>query len=276
MKFAFLAGAGLALLTGPIAVVAAQTATSTPVPPPTAVASVSPPAAPSVAVTGTASATARPSTTPAPTATATPQPPPGPTPGPIGDGSEEPPFLFGTVQQSLVAELRAVGGFGGGRTHYVTLDEDQAGTVRVRYSLFSFPEGFYVVYIYGRGSCADRGPVIAQLRGVSLGPEAPGSLALVFNNVNALSLTGRGGPSIFDADGTSLVLAKDYSEEQPYGVPVACAVLSAAPGAPDTGTGLQPGRRGALPWALPVVVASAGVGLSLVLAASKRKPKQRD
>jgi hypothetical protein len=188
----------------------------------------------------------------------------------------EPPFLFGTVQQSLVAELRPIGGFGGARTHYVTLDEDQAGTIRVRYSLFFFPEGFYVVYIYGRGSCTDRGPVTGQLRGVSLGPEAAGSLTLVFNNTRVFSLTGHGGPSIFDADGTSLVLAKDYSEENPYGVAVACAVLSAAPGAPDAGNGLRPDQRGALSWELPVVVAAAGAALGAGFAASKRKPKHRD
>jgi hypothetical protein len=165
------------------------------------------------------------------------------TPTAIADGGE-PAFNYQVVKE-IVAPLVAEDG----RTHYVTLSQDTNGVVRVRYSLFTFPSGFYTVYLHGGGSCTPKhqstGPIWAQLPGVPVGPYPTGSsLELYFYNTTALSLTPGLRNSIYDEDGTSLAFSADASPENVAGRDVACAVLAAPPGVPMVGTGLSSGRDG--------------------------------
>lgn len=144
----------------------------------------------------------------------------------------EPPFNWDVVKEVVVPLIGD-----DGRTHYVTLSEDTAGIVRMRLSLFDFSPLSYNVVIFRRGECsatASYGPDDVIRPNFSFTLDSRATLVLTFFNTDSITLT-PGPKSIYDADGTSLAVYRPGSGGS--GLLAACAVLSATPGAPDTGTG---------------------------------------
>lgn len=226
-----------------------------------------PTVSPSVEPTTTA---ATPTGTPATLTPAT-TPTPAPSPPPPDTSPGEPEFNYDLVTE-IVAPLVAEDG----RTHYVTLSQDTAGVVRVRYSLFSFPEGFYTVYVHEGGACSpphrSTGETWAQLRGIPQEAEnAESALVLHFYNTQTISLTPGLPNSIYDEDGTTLALSVDASNEDLDGRDIACAILAAPPGAPDTGSGVESSkeRRPVLEMTSGMAVVAAGLA---VVWALRRRP----
>ncbi len=202
-----------------------------------------------VAATATPSPTT-PSANPTPAATVTPAPKDLP---PVDGG--EPPFNYDIVKEVVVTLIGD-----DGRTHYVTMSQDTAGIVRFRFSLFNFPTGFYQVYVMSLGKCGPdamtrrvgglslRGDVpIAQLHAIQQSAEGEQSLVLYFENTDQLSLTPGRPNSIYDADGTALILRGGPVVADPAPI-AACAVLATPPGTPETGTGLHPTKRSRPLW----------------------------
>lgn len=169
-------------------------------------------------------------------------PPPSTGPEPAG----EPPFNWDVVKEVVVPLIGD-----DGRTHYVTLSEDTAGIVRMRLSLFDFSPLTYNVVLFRRGDCSETasyGPDDVIRPSFSFALDSRATLVLQFFNTDSITLL-PGPKSIYDADGTSLALYRPGSGGS--GLLAACAVLSAQPGAPDTGTGAttagkdSPGHAGA-------------------------------
>ncbi|GMV87005.1 MAG: hypothetical protein AMXMBFR80_28580 [Dehalococcoidia bacterium] len=155
---------------------------------------------------------------------------PPPSTGP--EPAAEPPFNWDVVKEVVVPLTGD-----DGRTHYVTLSEDTAGIVRIRLSLFEFTPLTYSVVIFRRGNCSETasyGPDDVIQPSYSFTLDRPSMLVLEFFNTGSITLT-PGPKSIYDADGTSLAVYRPGSGGS--GLLAACAVLSATPGAPDTGTG---------------------------------------
>jgi hypothetical protein len=153
-----------------------------------------------------------------------------PTSGP--EPAAEPPFNFDEVKEVVIPLIGD-----DGRTHYVTLLEDTAGIVRIRLSLFDFSPLTYNVVIFRRGDCsetANYGPDDVIRPSFSFTLDSQAALVLQFFNTDSITLL-PGPKSIYDADGTSLALYRPGSGGS--GLLAACAVLSAPPGAPNTGTG---------------------------------------
>lgn len=156
--------------------------------------------------------------------------PPSSGPEPAG----EPEFNWDIVKEVVVPLMGD-----DGRTHYVTLSEDTAGTVRVRLSLFNFQPGTYHTVLFRRGDCsatATYGAADALPRDdrFTLDEDAATTLVLTFFNTDDITIT-PGPKSIYDADGTSLAVYRPGSGGS--GLLAACAELSTPPGPPDTGTG---------------------------------------
>jgi hypothetical protein len=154
--------------------------------------------------------------------------PPSSDPEPAG----EPPFNFDEVKEVVVPLIGD-----DGRTHYVTLSEDSAGIVRIRLSLFDFQPSTYRVVIFRRGNCSETasyGPDDVIRPDFPLTLDSREGLVLQFYNTDSITLL-PGPKSIYDADGTSLAVYRPGSGGS--GLLAACAVLSAPPGAPNTGTG---------------------------------------
>ncbi|MEX0783204.1 MAG: hypothetical protein WD557_11180 [Dehalococcoidia bacterium] len=205
-----------------------------------------------------------------PTATVTPEtgtPVPTVTTEPTATPTPEPEFNFDEVKEVVVPLIGD-----DGRTHYVTLTEDTAGIVRIRLSLFNFDLPFaHTMIIYDTGDCsASAGPVFEDvLFQARVGPSEGAGAALVlhFFNTDAISIT-EGPRTIYDADGTSLAIYR--SGDAGPSLRAACAVLVGPPGAPNTGSGVEPPADRPPVIEMMAGVAAVVAGLAVVWSLRRR------
>lgn len=185
------------------------------------------------------------------------QPPATPTPS----------FNFDEVKE-VVSELRATDG----TTHYVTLDEDTEGVVRVRLSLFSLPASSYNAVVFRNGNCANTasfGPDDVLVSSQFELKEQAG-LVLWFFNTRAIGIKDGAANTIYDADGTSLAL---YVPGDSGAGPIACARLDRQPGAPAAGD--SPGASSAVSSASPWAAGALALGLGAIGALTLRRVRMR-
>ena len=97
---------------------------------------------------------------------------------------------------------------------------------------------------------------MAELYTIEQSTESASKLVLYFQNTDLLSLTPGAPNSIYDGDGTALILAGGQGIQDPTPT-AACAVLAAPPGAPSSGSGLRTGPSSGFLWPLAGAVALA-------------------
>lgn len=222
------------------------------------------------ALAGTATPTASPSPTPSPsptaspTATATPMPTLPPTPS-----------YAGPAVASASAELKNASGQVVGNAQF---SQNAGGVVLIKAS-FSGVEGAHGMHIHTTGKCDGPdftsagahfnptgkkhgllnpdGPHAGDLPEITVSSAGAGSLE---TTTNRISLTA-GASSVFDADGSALVIHAGHDDQVTdptgnSGARLACGVIVAPAALPNTG---GPPDDGANPWLLITALAGAVV-----------------
>lgn len=221
------------------------------------------------ALAGTSTPTPSPSPSPSPTASPSPRPSPMPTLPPT-------PSYAGPAVASATAELKNASGQVVGNAQF---SQDAGGVVLIKAS-FSGVEGAHGMHIHTTGKCDapdfvsagghfnptarkhgllnPDGPHAGDLPEITVAAAGAGSLE---TTTNRISLT-TGASSLFDADGSALVIHAGHDDQVTdptgnSGARLACGVivLSAAT-LPKTG---GPADDGANPWLLITALAGAAV-----------------
>lgn len=162
-----------------------------------------------------------------------------------------------------------------GTTHYVTLDEDTEGTVRIRLSLFSFPEGPYNAVVFRSGDCSATGTFGPDdaLASFPFELKERAGLVLVFFNTRVIRVAHGVPGTIYDGDGASLAI---YRPADSGAGPVACARLDRPVAAPATGNSEAGGPSPSPAAPLLAGLLAVAIGLAAVAVFRSRRGRQSD